>query len=129
TSVNGFVKASKGSFLSGAAISIKNESTGFVYKGISNLKGFYQVTDLPLGGPYTITASFTGYGTVQKSGYTIAIGENLKIDFELSDQVTELKEVVITARKDIYSRVSPVGTAKKLGTQEIKVIPANSRNF
>jgi hypothetical protein len=129
TSINGFIRASKGSFLPGAVISIKNESTGFVYKGISNLKGFYQVIDLPLGGPYTITASYTGYGTMQKSGYTIAIGENLKADFELSDQVTELKEVVITSRKDIYSKVSPVGTAKKLGTQEIKVIPANSRNF
>lgn len=129
TSINGFIKTAKGNILQGAAVSVKNESTGFVYKGISNLKGFYQITDVPLGGPYTITASYTGFGTLQKSGYTIAISENLKVDFELSDQVTELKEVVINARRDIYSRVSPVGTAKKLGTQEIKVIPANSRNF
>jgi hypothetical protein len=41
TSINGFIKTAKGNILQGAAVNVKNESTGFVYKGISNLKGFY----------------------------------------------------------------------------------------
>jgi len=129
TTVSGFVRSPKGESLAGASVAIKNESTGFIDQAVTNEKGQYQFKNLALGGPYTITASFIGYGPVRQTGYTIAIGEDLKVNFILSGQSTEMKEVVIRPQDDIYSKVSPVGTAKKLGVQELKVLPVNNRSF
>lgn len=129
-SVSGFIKsASTGETLPGTSVILKNESTGFTDGAVANDLGYYQFKNVALGGPYTITVSSVGFGTEKRSGYTISIGEALKVDFKLSDKNTELNEVVIRPQDDIFAKVSPLGTAKKLGVQELKVLPVNNRSF
>jgi hypothetical protein len=47
--------------LAGASVLVKNESTGFQTATISNTKGDYVFKELPLGGPYYILVTFTGF--------------------------------------------------------------------
>lgn len=129
TTVSGFVNNPTGEALTGATVTIRNESTGFTDQTVTNNKGQYQFKNLALGGPYAITASFVGFGSIKQTGYTLAIGENLKVNFLLSNQSAELKEIIIRPQDDIYSKVSPVGTARKLGVMELKVLPVNNRSF
>ena len=53
----------------GAAVQIKNESTGFSTGSITNENGEYTIKQLPLGGPYSITVSYVGYGDQKRTGY------------------------------------------------------------
>ena len=128
-SINGFVRSSNGEAIPGATITFKNESTGFIDGVITNDVGFYVIKNIALGGPYTITAKNVGSSTEKRTGYTISIGENLKVDFKLSENTTLLNEVVIKAQDDVFSKFSPTGTAKRLGVQELKMLPASNRSF
>ena len=87
-SINGFVRTLNGEAIPGATVTFKNESTGFIDGVITNDVGFYVIKNMALGGPYTITAKSVGSSTEKRSGYTISIGENLKLDFKLSENIT-----------------------------------------
>lgn len=60
--ITGTVVDNKGESVIGATIQVKNESTGFFTGSITNDKGEYTIKQLPLGSPYTVTASYIGYG-------------------------------------------------------------------
>lgn len=127
--VSGFVNDASNKPIPGATVTVKNESTGFIDGTVSNEKGYFLFRNLTLGGPYTVTATIIGYNTEKQTGYTLTIGENLKLQFRLNDKSSELQEVIIRPQDDIFAKISPLGTAKKLGVQELKALPSYGRNF
>ena len=60
-SIGGNVMNSDQKAQSSASVSVRNESTGFMTKTLTNLGGEFIFKELPLGGPYTVTVSYTGY--------------------------------------------------------------------
>ncbi len=129
SSVSGFVKAKKGEPLPAATVIIRNESTGFQAVTITNIDGRFVINQLPLGGPYSITSQFVGYGSLKKTGYTLAVGENLQVNFELDETAQELETVTISASDEVAQRISPVGAATRLGVTEVRNMPTNGRSF
>ncbi|MCC5919221.1 MAG: TonB-dependent receptor [Cyclobacteriaceae bacterium] len=124
----GTAKSSDGTPLPGASIVIKNESTGFTTGVVTNLDGRYQLSQLPLGGPYSLLASFVGEGSLEKRGYQLNLGDQTRVDFELSE-TQELESVIITASDYAPNRTSPIGSATRLGITEMKHMPTNGRSF
>src|SRR5512138_680670 len=92
--ISGYVKDAKtGEELIGAAVFIKELSATGVY---TNAYGFYSIT-LPAGN-YTVTAQYLGY---TPQDVKVELKQNVKQEFSLNEQISEIKEVVITAeRKD-----------------------------
>ncbi|TAE26489.1 MAG: carboxypeptidase regulatory-like domain-containing protein [Cytophagales bacterium] len=127
--ISGLVRDEKGDALPGATVQIRNESTGFSTGVTTNAEGRYVINQLPLGGPYTITAQYVGFGQQRRTGYTLRIGERLQVDYALSDKTQDLSEVVVRAQDDNISRVSPIGAATRLGVQEVRNMPTNGRSF
>lgn len=128
-SIYGIVRGASGETLPGASVLIKNESTGFSTGAVTNLEGRFQVNQIPLGGLYSIAASFVGEGSVVKQGYTLNLGDQIRIDFELSDGEGELETITVTAADYAPNRVSPIGGATRLGMNEIRNMPTNGRSF
>ncbi|WP_163364470.1 carboxypeptidase regulatory-like domain-containing protein, partial [Escherichia coli] len=60
-SLSGHLKDSKGAYLAGATISVKHEPTNFVVNTQTNSKGYFVLSNLKVGGPYTIKISSLGY--------------------------------------------------------------------
>lgn len=79
--ISGIVTDETGMGVIGAAIQVKNESTGFNTGSITNENGEYTIKQLPLGGPYSITVTYVGYGDQKKTGYTLNQGDLLRLDF------------------------------------------------
>ena len=79
-SISGVVFGSNSAPIKDAIIKIHNESTGFKVSSLSNFKGVFTFKELPLGGPYTISITATGYGDQQKSGYSLNQGDLINID-------------------------------------------------
>ncbi|UJP63445.1 TonB-dependent receptor [Mongoliitalea daihaiensis] len=125
----GSVRNAAGETLPGANLQIKNESTGFVTGTVTNLEGRFQLSQLPLGGPYILTASFVGEGQVSKSGYFLNLGDQVRVDFELRDGEGQLEMITVTASDYAPNRVSPIGGATRLGIAEMKNMPTNGRSF
>ena len=129
SSISGIIRSTKGETLAGATVVVRNESTGFQTATSTNNDGRFVVNQVPLGGPYSITAQYVSFGSLKKTGYTIAIGENLRVDFALNEQAQELQTVTIRPQEEVAQRISPVGAATRLGVTEVRNMPTNGRSF
>jgi len=87
--ITGSIRDSSGAVLPGVAITAKNTGTNFTRDTISNEAGIYTIPAIPLG-VYDITAELNGFQTQIRKGVTLQIGDNLRVDFQLSvGQITD----------------------------------------
>jgi len=114
--------------LAGASVLVKNESTGFQTATISNTKGDYVFKELPLGGPYYILVTFTGFTDQKKTDYTLNQGDVVIVNFTLSGQATEMNAVTVTANR-ARGKVENLGAATAVSSRLITRMPVNGRNF
>ena len=127
-SVTGTIRSADDGPLPGATVTLRNESTGFQTGTVTNLNGKFDVKQLPLGGPYTVTASFVGYSEVQKTGFELNQGDQLVMDFTLNQASTELEEIVVSGQ-DLRSRIQREGNALAINAERIEKLPLEGRNF
>lgn len=112
----------------GAAIFVKNESTGFSTGTVTNVNGEYAVQQIPLGSPYTIRVSYVGYGDQIRSNYTLNQGDVLRLDFQMSESSIEVAEVQVVANS-MKKKAANIGAATSISSQDIATMPVNGRNF
>ncbi len=125
----GKVLDEKGEGIPGASIRVRNESTGFQTGTVSNGAGDYQLQQLPLGKPYTITISYMGYQTQKFSDYAVNQGDRIKIDSKLIIAQTDLKEVVVSANSFVNKESQRAGAAIAVTSLQMKQLPMEGRNF
>lgn len=127
-SARGIVTNSGQQPLQGATVTVVNNSTGFRATVQTNAAGGYFFNQLPLGSPYSIEVSFTGYATQVKNNLTLNLGDQLLNDFSLAEANAQLAEVVITTGA-ASSRIDRFGASTAISSRTIQQIPAQNRNF
>lgn len=128
-SINGTVVDQIGNALPGANVIAIHEPTGTQFGTTTRLDGKYNLVGLRVGGPYKVTVSFVGYTTQVEEGFTLALSQNLKIDFKLPEQAVQLTGVTVTAEKDAVLSQSRTGSAQNVSLKQIEEIPTISRSF
>ncbi len=109
------VESVNGETAFGTSIYLKGTTIGTT----SNEYGFYSIT-APKG-KYTIVVSYIGFTDINKE---IELNQNLKLDFELTEDQTQLDEVVITAEEpELISIRSPQMSVSKVKISTIKKMP------
>ncbi len=127
--ISGKVLDEKGEAIPGASIRVKNESTGFQTGTVTNVSGEYQLQQLPLGKPYSITITFVGYQAQKFSNYALNQGDKLKIDAKLLQGDTQLSEVVVSANSFVNKETERAGAAIAVSSLQMKQLPMEGRNF
>ena len=114
--ISGYVRDAKtGEDIIGANVTIK-EIPG---KGsITNTYGYYSIT-LPMG-RYQISPQYIGYKSQIQQ---IDLYQSLKADFQLSEQVNELNEVVVSSQSRNENITKLEMGVQKLDTKDLKNIP------
>lgn len=112
----------------GAGIRVKNESTGFTTRTVTDKKGAYTIPQLPLGGPYIVTCSYIGYANQERRDYQLNQGDNVRIDFRLSVASKDLQEVVVVSNT-MKQKVRTLGEATSITQKDMATMPMNGRNF
>ncbi|MVT09122.1 TonB-dependent receptor [Chitinophaga tropicalis] len=112
----------------GASILLRNESTGFSNRTITNAKGEFTFKELPLGGPYTITVSFVGYTEQKRTGYMINQGDLIKVDIAMQSSSVSMNEVVVSG-SGLKNKTENFGAATTVTARDIARLPVNGRNF
>lgn len=128
-SIFGKVVDEKGEAIPGSTIRVRNESTGFQTGTVSNVQGEYQLQQLPLGKPYTITISFVGYQTQKFSDYALNQADKLKINAIMIPATTQLQEVVVSANSFVNKEMQRAGAAIAITSLQMKQLPMEGRNF
>src|SRR5262245_1256870 len=118
--------ASQESAVRDATVTIRNGATGFTTRALTSSSGLAVFNQLPLGGPYSVTAERIGLGTETRSGFELALGERLAIDLHLSPSAVGLGRIV--AHPDpLASARSTVNT--RIDARDMQAVPARGRNF
>ncbi len=126
--INGIITDAKGA-IPGATVTITHVPTGTVYSTVSRADGRYNIPNLRVGGPYTYKVSFVGYKNFVQEGITLSIGQDQKINTKLEDNLTSLKEVVVTGSQGKVINSSRTGARETISRQQIDNLPTIARSL
>ncbi len=126
--VSGVVTDVNGEPLVGANVVAVHGPTGTQYGTSVRSGGAYNLPNLRVGGPYTITASFVGFASKQESNIFLSLAEDLRLDFRLVEEAVELEAVLVTAEGDEILNSSRTGAATFVGAQEVAQLPTVKRS-
>ncbi|GAB2577164.1 TonB-dependent receptor [Spirosoma areae] len=127
-SISGVISENQKSTLPGATVVVRNESTGFTTGTVTNAKGEYSFKELPLGGPYTIRATFVGFGEQKRTGYALNQGDAVRVNMAMQEDGQTL-EVVQVVASGLKNKIENLGAATAVSAKSIASLPVNGRNF
>ncbi len=111
--INGNIKDNKtGELMIGARIYLSEKPK---IGTVSNAYGFYSISAPP--GTYTLIVGYAGY---KQDSSKVVLDKNISLNVGISEQVTELQEVVISSTKQNENVSKPLMGVQKLTVSEIK---------
>lgn len=126
-SIRGVVTNTAGNPLPGAAIVLRNESTGFTARAVVGANGEFVLRQLPLGGPYTLEVANLGFATQRRTGFSLGLGERLDFEFRLEEGAMALEGILVETDPQI--RIDRLGSSRTLSQDDIARLPTPDRNF
>jgi hypothetical protein len=125
--IEGTITDASGAVIPGATVTLTLVSTQEVHTVITDGKGFYVATNLPIG-EYTVEVTMTGYGSEKRSGLTINADSHVTGDFTLKvGSATEVVTVEAVQGEQINTTSGEV--AHVIDTREVETLPLNGRNY
>lgn len=124
--ISGTVRDAQGAVVPDADVTVTNSATNFSRMVKTNEEGIYQVPLLDIG-TYKVTASKTGFQTVNRENIILQTASEVNIDVELpTGSVTS--EVTITADAPLVeTETSERGSV--ITGREVTELPLSGRNF
>ncbi|AIM37295.1 TonB-dependent receptor [Sphingobacterium sp. ML3W] len=127
SSVTGVVKESTGQITSGATIKATHVPSGTVYSSSANAAGRFNLANMRVGGPYTVTVTYVGQQPVTYESIYLQLGEAFVLNPVFGESATNLDEVVITGHNKLNSEKN--GASTNVGRQQIENLPSISRSI
>jgi hypothetical protein len=128
SSIKGLVTDSANESLPGASIVAIHVPTGTTYGVATNFEGRYNLLNLRVGGPYTITIAFVGYHDKVFNNVYLDLGKTKRLDYQLLEDSEQLEEVVIVATKSGTFGSDRTGAETSVGRRELTKLPTISRS-
>ena len=124
--LQGHVVDQSGAVVIGTAITLKNLETGLERKTVTDEKGFFQLTFLPIGF-YDVTASMTGFKTVTKQKVEIQLNSTTVEDFSITASGAQEVVTVTGGAAEIDKTSGEIKTT--YDSQQVTERPIAGRSF
>jgi hypothetical protein len=125
--MNGLITDASGQPLPGATIVAVHTPTGSQYGTATLPNGRFNLPNIKVGGPYTVTVSFVGYRDQIQEGINLSLGQNFTIDFKLQESDVQLSEVEVTGNRDDILNSDRTGAATNVRGEQIQALPTINR--
>ncbi|MEB0263871.1 MULTISPECIES: TonB-dependent receptor [unclassified Mucilaginibacter] len=129
SSLSGTVVDEKGLPLPGVTIIALHGPTGTNYTTGTRADGRYNLPNLRVGGPYTVTFKFIGFNNNVQSDVSLSLGQEFKINAKLSPTSTLLNEVQITGTQNKVINNSRTGSQEIITRSQIDRLPTINRSI
>jgi hypothetical protein len=126
--MNGFVQDADGNPLPGANVIAEHTPSGTQYGASTRENGLFNLPNLRIGGPYTVTVSFIGFNPASQEDIYLTLGQNFRLEFTLQSEAVELGQVVISAEQNKVLNSSRTGAETFITEDEIEVLPTIKRS-
>jgi len=128
--VSGTVTDNAGRGVEGVQVQVRNVSTGSAAGTLTRNDGRYFVQGLEVGGPYSVTVRLIGFAPQTTGDIRVSLGGNSRVDFRLTQQVTQLAGVTISATVDAaIISTAHKGAATTISDSSVSRLPSLNRNF
>lgn len=127
SSIFGKVVDDSGEALIGATVLAVHEPSGTSYGSATNLEGFYRIPNMRVGGPYTITVSYTGFENLVQNNVSLSLGQAFRFNPTLQETAYTLEGVVVTAGINDVFDGSRNGQKTVVDARTISEVPTISR--
>lgn len=112
----------------GATVIVLHEPSGTRYTAVTNVNGRFAIQGMRTGGPYNVTVSYIGYQSKTMKGITLQLGETYNLDVWLSENATDLKEVVVSGRASKFA-AEKTGASTNISNAQLMSMPMISRSI
>lgn len=128
SSMSGLVTAQDGQGLAGANVVAVHEPSGTRYGAATRNNGQYNIFNMRIGGPYTISVSYLGYKDQSQSEIYLRLGQDTRTDFALASETVTGQEVTITAERDDVLNSDRTGAATYVNSEQVSQLPSIKRS-
>ncbi|HEY4334480.1 MAG TPA: TonB-dependent receptor, partial [Puia sp.] len=127
STVGGTVTDQQGKPLAGATVEVSFPDAGIKRHIVSGSGGSFLVPNLRVGGPYTITVSYTGFNPRTEPNIFLELGQTSTVDFKLELSTANLGAVTVTGRSRVFNE-NRTGASVNITSQQIQRLPTISRS-
>ncbi|ALJ01188.1 TonB-dependent receptor [Rufibacter tibetensis] len=128
-SMTGVLSDAGGEGLAGATIVAVHTPSNTQYAASADANGRYNLQNLRVGGPYTITASYVGFQEQRRENINLSLGQTLRLDFTLSQSAVGLAEVQVVADRNAVINADRTGAATNVSREQIERLPTLNRSL
>jgi hypothetical protein len=114
--------------LENARVSAVHLPSGTTYGAAARADGRYTILGMRVGGPYRVTAQAIGFQPQVRDNVTLNLGVATDLSFALTEVVTQLSEVTVTAEAGTISSTR-TGAATTVSRQAVEALPTISRTI
>lgn len=129
SSIKGLISDETNAGLPGANVIAVHTPTGTTYGAATNIDGRFNLVNLRVGGPYTITVSYVGYKDQSFSDVFLSLGKTESLSLALTPDSAQLEEVVLTVNNanGVFGS-DRTGAETNVGRKELTTLPTISRS-
>ena len=127
--MNGVVLDDKGVPMPGATVMAVHVPSGSKYGYSTRENGEFNFPAVRTGGPYTITVTFIGCTPTVLNDIYLSLGQNLDLSIDMKPSGVDLKEVVVSGKKDRVFNSDRTGASNVVNNRQISETPTLSRSI
>ncbi|MBB3764055.1 outer membrane beta-barrel protein [Sphingomicrobium lutaoense] len=128
--IQGDVRAEDGSVISGATVVVTDTRTGASSTLRTEGQGRFAASNLPTGGPYTVTVTADGYQGQTVNDLFINLSGATSLSFELTAVSGDVSsEAIIITGARASETVLAIGPGQSIGTETLEALPTITRDI
>ncbi len=129
SSLSGKVTDTNGEPMAGAIVVATHQPSGTLYGATANSQGSYSIQGMRPGGPYKVSVSFIGYGTMDYTDITLYLGETTTINSNLTESLTEVSEIVVVGARTSKFNTTKTGASINISNEQMTALPSINRSI
>ena len=126
--ISGLVTDGTGKPVAGATVTALHTPSGTVASTTTRANGQYNLSNLRVGGPFTVTATAAGLPPQTDNEIYLAQGDSSTKDFTLANDVVKLEKFIVGSERDTTFGSGKMGTGSNLSDKDIENISTVRRN-
>jgi len=128
SSIKGVISDETNSGLPGANVVAVHTPTGTTYGAATDIDGRFNLVNLRVGGPYSITISYVGYKDQSFTDVFLTLGKTENVTLALTPDSEQLETVVLNASSSNIFGSDRTGAETNIGRRELRRLPTISRS-
>jgi Carboxypeptidase regulatory-like domain/TonB-dependent Receptor Plug Domain len=129
SSITGVVKGTDNRPLVGATVKAIHVPSGTVYTTVTQNDGRFTLSNMRVGGPYTVDITFVGYKTGDYKDIQLELGTPFNLVAFLESNTKTLQEVTISSTASGLMSSERAGPSTQISQQQLQDLPTITRSI